>query len=398
MSNKLQKLFLSILPALFFAPRIIPLLALPVTALLTLPVWLKALQATFRSCKNLLILPLLLLCYLGVSLLWSANPLRGIIILAVFLCILVISVSYRSLLTSGGLSLKNLEKSLFVGAIVASVFCWLQFSLDLLNIPRSVTLLCTGCTKEIFGFPHVNGFTLEPQFMGALFLLPTFIAIIRKKPLLTALFSATLFLTFSRGAILAFLVGFVILAICRRSILRFTPIVVIFFLLVFSLQNIFSQNVNPIAHLSNQTESSPITAESQNIRLRLWRDAVVAWNSPQLTQPTFIRLSPTSTLFGVGLGGSGPALHSTDAALGSDTEIVQNEYLELLLELGLVGVVLLALFLLQLHKTSHATATLLALKTAPLVSLLFFSGLPNALLLYFLLFFVPPQSPEAHLP
>ncbi len=100
-------------------------------------------------------------------------------------------------------------------------------------------------------------------------------------------------------------------------------------------------------------------AESTNIRLNLNSAAFRTWLSAPghprssleigFSCQEFFRLcalhaslTPTSILFGVGLGGAGTALSRNSFFTGITTpkEIVQNQYFSLLLELGLVGLAL----------------------------------------------------------
>ena len=113
--------------------------------------------------------------------------------------------------------------------------------------------------------------------------------------------------------------------------------------------------------------------ESTNVRLQLSDLALDVWND-----------SASHFLSGVGLGGAGTALSEKDSQLSSK-EIVQNQYLSILLELGLVGMLLLLLFLVYLLKIvsrQKYSVYFLGLTVAYLLSLLFFAGLPNVLHIY----------------
>ena len=89
---------------------------------------------------------------------------------------------------------------------------------------------------------------------------------------------------------------------------------------------------------------------------------------------------------GVGLGGAGVAMHKTEPNLLS-REIVQNEYLQVLLELGMVGVAILLidviLVLIGLFKRHlEGFAFFGVLLIAYLATMGFFSGFPNVLHIY----------------
>ena len=88
-------------------------------------------------------------------------------------------------------------------------------------------------------------------------------------------------------------------------------------------------------------------------------------------------------MFGVGLGGAGRALQ--DSGLSSSSkEIIQNQYVSLLLETGLVGMILLIITVILIVRKVLNKVALMALIVAYGVSLLFFAGLANALQIYLL--------------
>ncbi len=167
--------------------------------------------------------------------------------------------------------------------------------------------------------------------------------------------------------------------------------------------------------------------ESTNIRLSLNAAALETWLSapghPQITtnigcfRPSSAEdpqcasqfsITPTSMLFGVGLGGAGTAMHArTPDKVTSPKEIVQNQPFSLLLETGIIGILLALLGLViafwpqifpakfldgrAASATSSTETTfwhhpalplLVSLIVAYLITLNFFSGLPNALHIY----------------
>ena len=94
-----------------------------------------------------------------------------------------------------------------------------------------------------------------------------------------------------------------------------------------------------------------------------------------------------TAMFGVGIGGAGQALYNNRLS-PAPKEIVQNECASLLLETGIIGVSLLILSLVLIIRVvwkTPANAMILALLVAYGVSLMFFSGLANALQIYLLL-------------
>lgn len=68
--------------------------------------------------------------------------------------------------------------------------------------------------------------------------------------------------------------------------------------------------------------------------------------------------------------------------------MVQNEYLEKLLETGLIGLVLLVLIIARLFQKTKHKKYLWAIFVAFLVQWWFFSGYPNALHIFLVMMFV----------
>lgn len=408
--------------------------------------------------------------YATISIFWSANPIRAVLTAGIIwlLFFAVFALIFITPLLHPAQNFRiNLLKSFFISSAIICIFCWVQSILDLCGLTREQTLLCAGCVSGTFGFPHPSGLAIEPQFMGNLLLAPTLTAlyflVFRRKALtrrqfcslicLTGLFSATLFFTFSRGAIYAFAVSLVVLFIFSliqhqfRVVLIVMPVVTFIFTL--TLQGVFNQ-IGPVrgsfcsgvtkslhqlslgmidlrgacpqtsaqaskatqiaferaipeevaAEIVAREESSTFdgyVAESTDVRLGLNSVALRTWSS-----------APNRILFGVGLGAAGTAMHAAfPEAVTTPKEIVQNQPISLLLELGLVGIALVIFSLLiaffpQIFSRKFldgrsadakpiptfwrhpALPLLCALIIAYLVTLQFFSGLPNALQIYLL--------------
>ena len=405
----------------------------------------------------------------------SPNFLRAILTSGVIWCIclslLTILQNISQYKTQIG---KSVKKNLLIAGVFASAFCWLQSILDVAGVPREATFLCKGCTSTVFGFPHPNGFAIEPQFMANLLLAPIFLSLfylferpknhyneLNSDPYPVSKFGnylrlglplfliATLYLTLSRGAIFSFWISIFVLFIyqiiklikqksCRREILFRQPL--IFFVVVFlplfftlSAQGLFTElgptsrtffdgvstsvsqlslgyidlakvfhktkenNENHEAHGSNKhlsdlktnattsIQKSPqftgYIEESTNIRLNLNRLALSSW-----------RTSTRRILTGVGLGATGLTLYQEFPELGSPKEIIQNEYLAILYEQGICGVIMIIctaiLFVLTyiLHNKNHEKTSIYGrvLTLSFALTLCFFSGLPNALHIYLL--------------
>ena len=163
--------------------------------------------------------------YATLSIIWSPNRLRalltaGLLILSLYAA-LMLFFYFKTMLKKSQKAL--LLKIFLISSVAVCIFCWFQCFLDLIGVSNNYSLLCPGCTSLSFGFPHPNGFAIEPQFMGNLLLAPALLSLYltlkSKKYLpLTLFITATLFLTFSRGAIYAY--GIAILLLIVITLLR----------------------------------------------------------------------------------------------------------------------------------------------------------------------------------
>lgn len=227
--------------------------------------------------------------FVTVNSIGSPNFLRAILTSGVIWCIclslLTILQNISQYKTQIG---KSVNKNLLIAGTLASTFCWLQSILDIAGVPREATFLCKGCISTVFGFPHPNGFAIEPQFMANLLLAPIFLSLfyLLERPKkhsnklnsdpypasrlghffrfgLPLFLVATLYLTLSRGAIFSFWVSVFVLFIyqniklikqksCRREILFRQPLIfsaVVFLPLFFTLsaQGLFTE-LGPTSH------------------------------------------------------------------------------------------------------------------------------------------------------
>lgn len=399
----------------------------------------------------------LLPVWLSLSVLWSMNSVRGLLTVGIlWLIYFAADAMYelRDVLKKNGFS-ELFWKMFFGSALFVCAWCLVQCVLDLAGVSRDYSLMCAGCTYTMFGFPRVNGFAAEPQFMGNLLLAPAIVSaymiakdnwnsVFRgrvararrygarplilgrdlRKPLKTLLpvvlffvFVTTLFLTMSRGAIYAFVVAMVVMTIViivrskKARALLMWPVVILAFLFALNLQGImaqvsktddtyasgvskvinqlslgaidFSEKTDEVTPVEKEIESEPsekahfdgYVEVSTDMRLGLSEAALEIWSQDFKT-----------TMMGVGLGGATNALSENNKA-PTTKEIVNNEYVSLLLETGVVGIVLLVLTLILIGRVVMRSQNRVMIATLILaygVSLLFFSGLPNALQVYLL--------------
>lgn len=156
--------------------------------------------------------------FASLSIIWSSNVVRGLLTAGIMWAVVIAIYIIVGLRTEVDEVTWRWTRWVFIGAtVVACVWCVVQCVLDVSGVGRGETLMCAGCVSQMFGFPHPNGWAVEPQFMGNLLLAPAMLSMWwfvgkrgREKAASGALFAFvvfSLFLTFSRGAIYAFLVG-----------------------------------------------------------------------------------------------------------------------------------------------------------------------------------------------
>lgn len=361
----------------------------------------------------------------GLCVIWSDNYTRGLLTFAVYA---VLYLAFLALVAERRLLCQLLLKLVRVAIRATASACLLAIIQIILGTfvvtDRHTFGLCAGCVAGQFGFIRPNLLAIEPQFLGSLLLAPllyiTYLTLrgkhdYAKQPLLLVLMLTTLWLTLSRGAIYAYLASLVVMILLVRKWRRQLAVVGLVALsLVVCLvcqgtlasanpriDSSFTQAVSTsLNHLSmgiirlpyQQKSSTPLpsipqdhdkqpayhgyVAESTNVRLSLTKTALTAWRSNRLSQQ----------LFGTGLGSAGIVL-ARQTGSQYQKEIVQNEFVEVLLERGLVGLALLGGLVvlygrLCFQRRDHLALTILV---AYLTQWCFFSGLPNALHIYLVL-------------
>ena len=350
-------------------------------------IYLVLAQKKFNEIKRFYYL-LLFPIFATISLFWSRNWLRGLFAVGV-LWLIILAV--LSILLIGKTEVekefkKKFLKVFFGASVFVGLFCLLQCILDLVGVSREVTLMCAGCTYSEFGFPHPNGFAIEPQFMGNLLLAPTMLAGYymlreRKYGWLFFFLSFALFLTFSRGAIYAFIISMAIYSIvniCRTKKWRammIWPIIVLAFLFTLNMQGIFAQvsKTNDtyltgvskvINHLSlgriefNKSENEKEEVKEGEVIEEKEEAAFDGYVESSTTGRIEItnamintwKKNPMNIIFGVGFGGAGVAMYEA-GEMGYAGEVGQNFYASTLLETGLIGVVLFV-FLFKIGRAS----------------------------------------------
>ena len=426
----------------------LPMIWLFIFSVLSLKDFALAVHNAYKKKHWLHLLPILFPLYLSFTIIWSANPFRAILAMGILWCIIITSTAIITKLKKQA----SFDKAKFIRIFLLSslgfcIICWVQSILDCLGVDRSITLLCPGCTSYSFGFPHPSGLAIEPQFMGNLLLAPTFVALylwtrptatrpdyFNRRTLLglSFFFSSTLFLTFSRGAIYSFAFTFIILFITtiaklhNKKFWQTVPLLFLSFLFTLFIQGVFSSISYTNSTFASGIERSISQLSLGKINPHLSTDEELTSSLPETTdtttpvfdgyveESTDVRIglnrialdlatkSPAKFTFGYGISSAGIIMHQA-GRIDTPSEIVQNEYVSLLLETGLVGlitaVLAVVIILLELRRIAQPERYLIGgVILSFLLTLLFFSGLPNAIHLYLfpimLVATLPRQKPE----
>ncbi len=319
----------------------------------------------------------------------------------------------------------KLAKLHVFAGVCAGIICIIQCVLDVAGVGKEYTLLCAGCGFDVFGFPHPNGLAIEPQFMGNLLIAPAFLSLLftynaikskyRKgrvlcSTLLSFLIIMSLYICFSRGAIYAFILALIFFVFYQpvwkkplfMRVMIFFGISGLAFVGAILFQGVmaefsttsegFAQGIARSIHqislgkidLRQKDETEMPTEkteekeeaifngyieESTDIRLNLNEMALETWKD--------------APVFGVGLGGAGVALNQKYNYYAK--EIIQNQFLSILLETGVVGSICLLLTFTGVIMCARRLRAGIAFWTcaiAYIITINFFSGLPNALHIY----------------
>ena len=403
-----------------------------IVALVGLPLVLKNRYTLYNS--KLVWLAGLFVSWNVLSVLWSENLVRTILTAGMWL------VLYIDFLTI--MSLRRLKELVPLMQTIFLVTATIMSGIAIIQVIYGTWFdwgLCRGCVAHGFGFVRPSVFTIEPQFFGNLLLAPI-IMIMQRYINRTARHSdgwmmitmlVALYLTLSRGAIFALLIGgvalmFINIKRLHRDVIILPLMVGVGFISGALLHAVCTQfnprvadgfydsitkSVNQLTlgvitissterhSTSEMIKSAPdpktsgrgevpealtvqppkaqITGyveESTNERTKLVRLAKETWQRDGMTM-----------LFGVGSGAAGRALFTQTQQTGGEAEIIQNQYMELLLENGIIGCLFAAAAGVAFMIQTNRHRWVWAIMTAYAVQWLFFSGLPNALHLYLIL-------------
>lgn len=247
-----------------------------------------------------------------------------------------------------------LFRSLFVSATIVSVFGLYQYLGDIAGLPASHTGLLPAYTKAVFGFPRIQSTALEPLFFANYLLLPLFvgIALFWRDKVQNWRHSISLFviglaflLTTSRGAFIAAIIGLVSLAVSEwkrlarpKAALSLAGGFILALLMAGGLLGLssFKNDGNFWTSLNNFVSINTNIASSPSFQER--SDQV------QIGMTLLTAKQP----FGIGLGGIGPRLDGYPRSVVDHFVALNSEGLELIIQVGYIGWILIAAFFVSL--------------------------------------------------
>lgn len=249
--------------------------------------------------------------------------------------------------------LDRLEKFLYIGTGLALLVGFYQYFGDVFGISPELTGLRSNYVKEIFGFPRIQSTALEPLYYGSFLLIPYCLllakrlrqaaAITRAQTVLFVLIVTQLLLTVSRGAIYGAILATVTLIVSLlikrdvawRAWLITTGWLVVGSTIALALTWIPTYFIKD-SKISGEQKTERLLEQtgnfdSQDDRVRNRQYALEAFKE--------------APWLGIGPGNFNQyAIAKYPPYSKSAPVIVNNEPLELLAEAGLIGTLLLALF------------------------------------------------------
>lgn len=341
--------------------------------------------------------------YLWLSTIWSPNSTRAVITAGFMTALLLISSIVALRLPELQKKKKLLLQLGLWAFIVSSVLALWQIIADVRGIPQVFTGLPLMYSGDVFGIARPTAFALEPQFFGSLLLIPLLWSAwhIFAKPSKVVHFivlggsTLLLLLTLSRGALLGAIIGCGFLAVLARPSLSsaaraaLTAVVsaTVSIGIIFAAGSVRPDTISGLDAIKrsiNQlslgvidfkspppttvkrpevSQSSGYVPTSTDSRLSMSNTALNIWKS-----------TPQTSLFGVGIGGFGASLTPSNPG-----KVVNNYYIELLVETGIVGILLFIAFisLLVWRLALLRQWLFLALIAALFTQMSFFSGNAN---------------------
>jgi len=293
------------------------------------------------------------------------NFARGIMVF-VFTCFTIfVAMAVRVLFEKRYLG--DILRSLIISASIILIFCTYQYVGNILGLPNWITGLRDRYSWQQFGFPRVQGTSLEPLYLASYLLLPFSILfaavatntnlipkrVFRLSLVLLVGLSAVVFMTVSRGGVLAGVAAIISIVIFGLVVKRVNSVraakaialvvagVFIGFIFITFLnktpQNLLLTNGKKGNNaLANQLTKTGLEGSGDE-RAQVRGLAI-----------GILKASPKNLIIGIGPGQFGPYVQPDKDSKGDGWWIVNNESLELLVEYGVIGLLMFLSFIASL--------------------------------------------------
>lgn len=329
-----------------------------VLLIITVIAWLVdgLVRRRLKIFSNPLLVPLLLfLAAELISLTQAVNLRRGVVVLAATALTMLMALIVPQLVTTERRARRVIQ--ILIGVtIIVTIFGVYQFIGDLIGLPTSLTGLRDLYTKEVFGFPRIQGTALEPLYFVNFLILPlSLIAAFvlsrqRSLPILIlvgalALTVINVVLALSRAGWAAVAVSLIIIGLYyfRRI---FSPRQLVIGILVIAV------TVVVFGRVFRLTDNVELSVEKFGTQaLAIFEGASFSDRASTFTDA--VGAFTTHPWLGVGVGNFGPveAPFPTIEPVGGWL-IVNNIFLEIAAESGIIGLTLFVCFLVMLFVRS----------------------------------------------
>ncbi len=291
----------------------------------------------------------------------SINLSRAVMVFVFSTYAIVLSVSISLLYKNK--YLQPMLVALLAGAVITCLFGLYQYFGDIFGLSVQYTGLRERYTYALFGFPRVQSTGLEPLYFASYLLLPTSILAsifltkaklihlnTRSSIAIFSLFCLLIFLTVSRGAIyglIAMMLSMVMFLLfkkittLKRVIAIFLAIIVGFGLSWLLINHL---NTNPSQYFTQKKGAEVYTEQITNTT---FNDAGDERAKARQNAINLIKQQKLAVTVGIGPGQYGPYMMNNQPDENGWT-IVNNQPLELLLELGIVGLIIFATFVIYI--------------------------------------------------
>ena len=285
---------------------------------------------------------LILLVALSFSLPLAINRARALQVFA-FMILMVLTYLTVTLVAQDKKSIILVVQGILWGAVVVAALGLFQFFGDMIGLPASITLLKQGYDKSTFGFARVQALSAEPLYFANYIFIPLMIGIalwIRGQ--VEKIFPKWLAIVLS----IALLINF-ILAIARGAYIAAAVVLLLFLIVqakvIFQLKNIIAFVLIAAVVLTGSylalLKSEPRALDEFIAHLevqdyQVGESVVSRLNASEQA----LQIFENHPLFGAGLGNFGPIVQN-DPSVKPDSGwfIVNDEYLELMAENGIIG-------------------------------------------------------------